>query len=290
MATKNLSRTVIEGGRCAHYQSEVRESIRGERAHGRTYLRAVANDPELADECVAPKRKVVSPCFADKLRPIYGFLDSRLGRNWDTVRSELFAKFDTRTTPGRHVLFDHLLRDVRESQEVLDRRYARYFVDAQGRLCKDKDRDRRPRYTTPPCNLHRVAAWLGHRKVGTLGARFVWFVPTSGRVCAVHEGYGTIVYAVADVDGKPIRDVDLLRAVSADQSAHAQASGKVASKLAIANELSPLSRWWRPRGKLLLTRVSFRQSNVLDARDEAFFLALPAHVQKMLVDMAPANV
>src|SRR5208337_231027 len=139
MATRSLARTVIEGGRCGYYKSECNESIRGERAANRVYLRAVANDPEHAEDHVEPRRKVVSVCFKDKLHPIYKFLDSKVGRDWNTVRSELFAKFDTRTTPGRHVLFDHLLRDVRESLEPLDHEYAKYFVDAEGTLCKEKD-------------------------------------------------------------------------------------------------------------------------------------------------------
>src|SRR5271156_720922 len=112
MSTKNLSRTVIEGGRCGYYKSEVHACARSERSELRAHLRSLALDPELEENLTHPKRQPVTLCFSDKLRPIYRFRDSRVGRDWDATRSELFDKFDTRTTPGRHVLFDHLLRDV----------------------------------------------------------------------------------------------------------------------------------------------------------------------------------
>jgi hypothetical protein len=114
MATKNLARTVIEGGRTGYYKSSVETLTSEERAATKEFLRTVRNDPERADEIVNPVRKPVSVSFADKLRPMYRFMDSKLGQNWSKVRSELFRRFDTRTTPGRHVLFDHLLRDVTE--------------------------------------------------------------------------------------------------------------------------------------------------------------------------------
>ncbi len=267
MATKNLARTVIEGGRCGYFKSECNEKIRSERAQTRIYLRAVTSDPEYEESSVAPKRKTVSVCFKDKLRPIYRFLDSQIGRDWNTVRSELFTKFDTRTTPGRHVLFDHLLRDVRESLEPLDQPYASYFIDAEGRLCKEKDRYatyRRTKYVK--YDLNKVVAWLGCRKVGRLGSGFAWFVPTRDMrfIRAFNNGnafYGEIIYVYADETGKPLQD-----------AMHARLYPHAPSRPWIAHNLS------------------FRQYSALSAKDEAFFRALPTHVQDKLLKMAPANV
>jgi hypothetical protein len=278
MSTKNLARSIIEGGRCGHYKSEVSERIREERTARRAYLRAAIIDPECVDDEPAPVRRPVYPCFDDKLGPIYSFLDSRVGRRWDAVRSELFQKFDTRTTPGRHVIFDHLLKDVRESQEPIDKPYAEYFVDEEGRLAK-KTRARRrarpwegqaPRPKKEP-TLQEVATWLGPRKVGKLGATLQWFVSAWGRggirAYAGREAYWKIIYVQVDASGEPIRD----------------------PILPTANITWP---WWSPKDRLRVVHEShpFRQSGTLGPRDHAFFLSLPAHVQEMLLEMAPVRM
>ena len=273
MATKNLSRTVIEGGRCKHYQAEVHSRIREERAETRDFLRAIENDPGSWDDCNrphghVPKRMPVTPCFDDKLRPIYRFLESKIGRNWDEVRSELFSKFDTRTTPGRHVLFDHLLNDVCEGSEEEEERYRRYRVDAQGRLEKIEAEPYRSRYVLPYRreNLFHVAAWLGHRKVGRYGAGFVWFVPTArdSKVCAIFDRY-EIVYALVDDAGLPFRTPLVIR---------------------------PGDRYYdsKHKGPVVVARCSFRQSHKLDAKDEAFFRKISPEWQTKILKMAPANV
>ena len=278
MATKNLARTVIEGGRCGYYKSEVRQRAREERAESRDWLRAVRYEPDLADEDLDPRRTSVSACFADKLRPIYRFLDSNVGQRWNDVRSELFSKFDTRTTPGRHVLFDHLLRDVREEgKEAIERRYARYFVDEEGFLHSERrDADQAGSKLLPSAtqsvvrrpvrryDMSKVAAWLGSRKVGKTGAHLSWFVPARrDRVVAVAEGhrfYGQIAYVVATDDGVPMR-----RAID-----------------------SLSSRFPRPViGFVYATYVSFRQDRALTSAEEEFFRALPQHVQNKLLEMAP---
>src|SRR5208337_2691026 len=94
-----------------------------ERASSRTFLRAVQKDVDAADALPTPKRVHVGKEFADKLNPVYQFLDSR-------------------TTPGRHILFDHALSTVDESGNTDRFRYIRYVVDKQGRLQKNKERTR----------------------------------------------------------------------------------------------------------------------------------------------------
>lgn len=274
MTTKNLSRTVIEGGRTGYYKTHVRERAGAERAEARRFLRDATLDPDSALGSCDPVRKPVMADFDDKLGPVYKFLDSRLGRSWDKVRSELFQKFDARTTPGRHVLFDHLLRMVCQDpgapESAPHRRYASYFVDAQGRLCKEK-----PRYSRhgghKPCDLRAVAAWLAGRKVGRAGVGFFWFVPTaSARVCTTSEGYA-IAYAMADERGEPIRDPAGVRS---------EAEARMRTALSLG-----------PKTVLRLAHgIRFRQSRRLDAGEEAFLRALPEDALGKILAQAPANV
>lgn len=180
MTTKNLSRTVIEGGRTGHYKAECQKRIRQERAAWRSQSIAIARDQEAWDDDVPAVRDPVYPEFADKLSPIYRFLDAHVGEPWDGVRSELFDRFDTRTTPGRHVLFDHLLRDVAESSEPDPAfggfRFRRYYRDEDGVLQKDPRFANRWRGSGRPFDLQAVARWLGARKVGHAGAGFAQYV------------------------------------------------------------------------------------------------------------------
>lgn len=181
MSTKNLARTVIEGGRCKHYKSDVLKTARAERAQEKTYLRAVSKDPELADAVVAPKRQPISLCFADKLGPVYSFLETRLGRSWDKTFRLLKQRFDTRTTPGRHVVESHILAEIAPSEAAVQRRSwtsFRYFIDARGLLRQVKREYRKYVKLPPQPSLEDALKWLGNRKVELSGARYVWFVPT----------------------------------------------------------------------------------------------------------------
>lgn len=97
MATKDFSRTVIEGGRARFNCWERRRSHRVVRARERMAL-AGGGD---WDGVVIARRTPVWRAFADKLAPAERYLAAQVGRPWSKVRSELFARFDTRTTAGR---------------------------------------------------------------------------------------------------------------------------------------------------------------------------------------------
>ena len=140
MARKDLSRTVIEGGRYYHNTYFRRASNRTERATTREWLDRVAVDLDEADETVPPLRPRVSKMFFDKLGPAHRWLVAQVGRPWNKVYSELCARFDTRTVAGRHVVHDHMLHWVRQPGE-LHRYYSRRYelvVDRHGILRKPK--------------------------------------------------------------------------------------------------------------------------------------------------------
>ena len=166
----NLARTAIEGGRCGYYKMEVAARAAEERAATRAFLKRVANDVDDAEGLADPRRRPVRACFSDKLSPVHRYLDANCGRPWSKVREELFARFDIRTTPGRHILFDHVLPDVEE-----DRRWSpRYAIDARGMLRK-VPRRRYPKVVW--FDERPVMRWLGDRRITCSGERLMWWIP-----------------------------------------------------------------------------------------------------------------
>jgi len=125
----------------------------------------------MRDERHEPVRAHVYKGFSDKLSPAERWLDHQVGRPWDAVRSELFARFDARTVAGRHVLYGHILEWV-EGRWYHARKYE---VDAGGVLRRLPRRARTRRHA---CRHVSGDAWVGERRVGERGESWFWFVPT----------------------------------------------------------------------------------------------------------------
>lgn len=177
MSTKNLARTVIEGGRDGYSRFTRRHSNAVERArsHVIEHKLCLATDLETA---FFPPREAGYIGFADKLGPAMRWLRSQVGRPWDKVRSALFERFDIRTTAGRHIVFDHLLKEV-----VPEARYrARFWISPQGilryRTYERKRWARSQRWQPLPEPEGVLCAWLGGRRIIEHGARLYWLLPT----------------------------------------------------------------------------------------------------------------
>jgi hypothetical protein len=191
MSKKNLARTAIEGGRYGRNKWERRYSNRIERAAERNYLSKVEHNVEHFDDYDIKPRTPVYKEFKDKLNPMYRWLHSQVGRKWDDVKSDVFQTFDTRTTAGRHITYDHLLRSV---EEVPDLRYRGYrgpytweewttsswsenefYVNDEGILCVKIYISRKQKL--PKFDTQAIANWLHGRVVGKVGNKLFWFVP-----------------------------------------------------------------------------------------------------------------
>ena len=162
MSRKNLSRTVIEGGRY-YYNSYIRRASHGiARMTTRAWLDRVALDLEEAYATVPLVRPQVHRRFRDKLAPAHRWLVAQVGRPWSKVYSELCARFDTRTVAGRHVVHDHMLDWVTRAGDPL-LRHSRYdlVIDAHGILRKGR--------------------WFGHSYPKLRRDVLAW---AAGRVCA----------------------------------------------------------------------------------------------------------
>lgn len=177
MATKNLARTVIEGGRHPRNVWERRSSNTRERRQVRE-TSALLRDRLDPDAVVYPRRNPVYQGFDDKLSPGFRWLRAQSGRPWNKVRSELFTRFDTRTTAGRHIVFEHLLEAVEHAPRRSPRRDD-LFVDRHGLLHSPPYRRQRGRSWQPlPEPAHELCAWLGQRRVIARGGSLFWLVPT----------------------------------------------------------------------------------------------------------------
>jgi hypothetical protein len=182
LARKDLSRTVIEGGRYFHNSWERRASHGIERSRTREWLARVTEDLEEAEDTEPVPRPTVRKLFRDKLSPAYRWIDSQVGRPWNLVRAELFARFDPRTTAGQHVLFDHVLREVEQHGIVLPeklRRGDRWYVDPHGILRRALIGGRTWR------EIHRDArTWAAGRKIALTERGWWWYRRTvTGPLC-----------------------------------------------------------------------------------------------------------
>lgn len=192
MSRKNLSKSVIEGGRHRGNKWDRYNSHAEERARLKNYLQDVIHDLENYEEYDVEPIQHVYKEFSDKLGPMYRWLQSQVGRLWNDVRSDAFKKFDIRTTPGRHIIHDHLLRSVQTGPETGYHFYSvpgdetvsysnhDYYVDAEGILCKKHylgRRKYRSEERNPQIDTNRLTNWLGSRIVGRMGEKLFWFVP-----------------------------------------------------------------------------------------------------------------
>jgi len=185
MSTKNLARTVIEGGRHSYSRFFRRHSNAVERTRTHQLERELCStlDPESA---YFPPRDPAYRGFDDKLGPARRWLRSQVGRPWDKVRSDLFLRFDTRTTAGRHIVFDHLLAEVSPVRFGSFRR-GEFWISPHG-ILRHESYDRKVyararRAQALPESEATLCRWLGGRRVIEHGARLYWLVPT------VHGGF-----------------------------------------------------------------------------------------------------
>ncbi len=178
MSTKNLARTVIEGGRDSGSRGLRRLGNAKERACARGILRGVVSGGD-AEAIAIPRHRVYSG-FDDKLAPVRRWLASHVGRRWNSVRSELFQRFDIRTTAGRHIVFCHMFPWVEDDRFA---GWKPFRVDRHGIL---REAGSRPRYVRAgvraalPRGERELELWLAGRRVGARGPGLFWFLPTEG--------------------------------------------------------------------------------------------------------------
>lgn len=152
MSQKNIARTVLEGGRRQFCRIKEKE----EDGKERTAYKAYCHNAVLDEDAEEPRSVALGGHytgkryrdFADKLGPLRRWLESQVGRPWDSVRSEIVARFDAKSLAGRHAL-GHLEGFVtlpNEPYSWLTRKTTRYpgmlYVDRKGFLRQEPKRKR----------------------------------------------------------------------------------------------------------------------------------------------------
>jgi len=179
MATKNLARTAVEGGRFSDYKSERDRIKRTRRANERIHAKKSLYD----EYSVMPKTEKLSKrgFQAENLSPIYRFMNRHIGQNWDKVHAKIKKRFDTRTIQSHHIVINHILGEVAPfGWEPGGAGYTsyRYYRDNQNRL-RGNEPFRWKGSREPSQSRKKIIDWLNHRVVGQVGEdSFYWFIPT----------------------------------------------------------------------------------------------------------------
>lgn len=190
MSTKNLARTVIEGGRTRGNRADRRQSNASVRAAVHMY-REKLRDGEAWWSLSPPVRRQVYRWFDDRLGPVSRWMDRHCGRPWSEVRDEILRLFDTRTLAGRHIVYDHMLREVWEHAEPIPSGSYRYRVDERG-ILRGVPRRRREwtRTWLTGKEAVEVCSLADDRKIRQRGSHYFWLEAVSA---VVHTKRGYVV-------------------------------------------------------------------------------------------------
>ncbi len=200
MSTKNISRTIIEGGRHTRNQEDRWLSNQSHRANNRQFSRNAKSLVDADELGATPQRRKVRKDFSDKLAPAYRWMRSQVGRPWAKVLSTLTSRFDTRTVAGRHIIYDHLLQDV--CMNLSDRklfeswRYFDFYVDEKGilqlspenRWSPGRGRSYRLQNKDVP-SRKEIFDWANGRKVMDFGVSLFWYKPKEKAWTQCSDGY-----------------------------------------------------------------------------------------------------
>jgi len=196
MATKNISRSAVEGGRRNSNKYDRRQSHRIERQDFRAWRHQVAEDLDYLEQQPVKKRPWVPKDFTDNLNPAFRWIASRCNRPWAEVYSELSSKFDTRKLSCWHVVYQHMLPEIEGGKKVENNfgiyHLARFVVDDDGVL-----RDRGERYGWYKKSKRRegptfsqVENRIGKRRVCDVDGVLFWMVEDGFRWVPCESYYG----------------------------------------------------------------------------------------------------
>lgn len=108
MSTKNLARTIVEGGRYEGSKFERRRFTRCERHEVRALMMVAKRDTSILENSVLPIRQKAYKESRDRPNPAYRWFHSQIDKSWDSAYSYLKRRYDTRTIKGWHLVDLHI--------------------------------------------------------------------------------------------------------------------------------------------------------------------------------------
>ena len=296
MSTKNLARTIIEGGRVNGNKWDRRNSHAENRAAVRNYMSEVRLDPNNYDEYDVEPIEHVYKQFDDKLGPIYRWLNRQVGRPWDEVRADVAKEFDTRTTAGRHIVYDHMMKSVQIGPEF-PRYYSSppedpttsysdhdYYVDDDGILQKKRYLGRRRyRDKIPAWDTKQLTNWLNGRIVGKVGNKYFWFTPVGKAKKHRYAGHAHIWKIVWGrhsyyyTNNGPVFQYLSYEIIYKLDGNGRQVIGEDGRPI----ELDRLPKW------VNATTPPLRQSRKLNEKEMAYWNAVPDYYKTKILEVSP---
>ncbi|MBI2056189.1 MAG: hypothetical protein HYT37_02320 [Candidatus Sungbacteria bacterium] len=173
MSTKNLARTVIEGGRYGYSKFERSFFNRAERRQAREILQAVRKSPDSAEESMMPIRQKIYVDQNDKTNPVERWLRAHCGKKWNDVHAKIFRTFETRTIAGQHI-YDHMLGQVATRYEP-SWQFRVFLIDEDGVL--NNQPYKKTKWQKGFSEYKHIRAWLNGRYIGRRNSSLFWFLP-----------------------------------------------------------------------------------------------------------------
>ena len=177
-------------------------NTKSERAATRVEMSKAANDYEY--DVDVPERKKDFKEFSDKLQPIYRFLDSKVGKGWNNIRSEIAKKFDVRSLAGYHIVCQHMFASIKgagHQETSSEYSHYKYYIDDRGIFRKSKKIQYNYYWNKKDFKdkSQETVKWLNKNKVGMVGGVLFWFVPTNPKTINVEytwQGFNYINYNI----------------------------------------------------------------------------------------------
>lgn len=174
MATKRLSRTIVEGGKLGSDKHERKQHIQKSRRIARDFCTTYYEDGNEIEPVFRARHYYRE--FGDRLAPLYKFLDSCIGTPWDEIYSKLCAIRSRDTIQGFHFI-EHAKGAVFGSMGASkdSKIYSGYYIEDGLLQYKEAVYHRPKRIDKKTREIYE--RWIDNRKVRLIGTRYFWHDP-----------------------------------------------------------------------------------------------------------------
>lgn len=280
MATKDINRSALEGGRPGRDKEERRVYQRRERHATKLHLKKVALDAEEYYKTFEPVRGKIWRSFTDNLGPAYRWIDSNVGKSWSDVYSALREKFDPRTLAGHHLVNQHIIPSIDgaggEEFLISGRTYGSYYVDEEGVLRK-KVNEKYKRIT----DFSEIKNWAKGRRIdqvlwskayGKNQYKYFWKVPSEPTYyrCSNKTAHK-----------RPCKKFDRSKHVFLETTPEENWK-RFAPET--KKEDVPLDAWWRTFFWHHEITASYKRTRELTQEEEAYLKSFGPYTQRYIMD------